>query len=994
MNKYNKLLSVAVATAMGLSVNVSAQDDVVEEVVVTGIRASLQNSMNRKREAFGVVDAITAEDMGKFPDTNLAESLQRISGVSIDRSNNEGSTITVRGMGSEFNLVTLNGRTMPTAGSRSFDFGDIASEGVSAVEVYKTSKASLPTGGIGATVNMQTVRPLDNPGFKAVVSGKGVYEASASSGRDLDSLTPEISGIYSDTFMNDTIGVSISGSIQERNNREENAGVDQWFLNRDYSATANITDNNQRADGATWYPQNLGYGWSDIERKRTNGQLVLQYKPVESVTTTLDYTYSEVDFEKDTNGFGIWFNAGGATTAGTINERGTFTSVSETGGDYATNVSRDHTIKENNSLGFNVEWQARDNLSFDLDMHSSTSEVNGGGLGSLPGSTAFVIIGNTFCDWCGFVPGAGPSTANIDIKTATYGAGGVPLFDISYITQGPGGGLPQAELLPSDIGSLFGAAFDTDVDNEILQLQLGGNWENQGNGALKSINFGVAHTEQEFARRDAGSPQLPAGFWLTSAVHWDDAGWETESTDGLLSGFSNGGNFAVPNYYTADFDYIVDGYETLGSDDCCIAGLYYPGWGEDYQDVANNRGFFNPGPFSNSSVVDEIMNSFYTQFNFEDEFNGMPLNAVVGLRYEVTNTKSYGTNQADPAVVWVGGNEFIYDFPEGSVGSEGLGKNKFFLPSLDLDLEVRENLITRFSYGRSISRPPVGALSPNRSFAGNPKVGTRNASFGNPNLKPYVSDNFDLSAEFYYGEGSYVSAGHFRKIVDNFLISTTTEETIGDIRGPYFGPRADEARAQLADEGTAATDPNVFARINENMGAASTDLIYAQADDPLVLFDVTRSVNGQEANLFGWELAAQHLFGDTGFGVLANMTIVNGDVEPDRDSLTQGFVLPGISDSANLSVFYENDDWSARLAYNWRDEFFSGLGNDDVPNYVEEYSQIDFNVSYNVNDQLSVFLEGLNVTEETQRVYARYKEQLLRANEYGARYNIGARYKF
>jgi len=169
-------LSASIALALGVfafqpvlaqdaETDVNEEESFAEEVIVTGVRSSLIASMDRKRDAIGVVDAITAEDFGDFPDTNLAEALQRIPGVSIDRSNGEGSQITVRGLGPEFNLTLLNGRQMPTAGSRSFDFLDIATEGVSAVEVYKTSRANLPTGGIGATVNLLTSRPLKKPGF-------------------------------------------------------------------------------------------------------------------------------------------------------------------------------------------------------------------------------------------------------------------------------------------------------------------------------------------------------------------------------------------------------------------------------------------------------------------------------------------------------------------------------------------------------------------------------------------------------------------------------------------------------------------------------------------------------------------------------------------------------------------------------------------------------------------------------------------------------------
>ena len=144
----------------------TSEQEKVEVIEVTGIRGSLTKAMDIKRSSKGVVDAINAEDIGKFPDTNLAESLQRISGVSIDRQRGEGSKVTVRGFGPYYNLVTLNGRQMPTANindtsasdSRSFDFGNLASEGVSAVEIYKTSRANVATGGIGSTINLVTLR--------------------------------------------------------------------------------------------------------------------------------------------------------------------------------------------------------------------------------------------------------------------------------------------------------------------------------------------------------------------------------------------------------------------------------------------------------------------------------------------------------------------------------------------------------------------------------------------------------------------------------------------------------------------------------------------------------------------------------------------------------------------------------------------------------------------------------------------------------------------
>src|SRR6187399_1042198 len=155
----------------------------LEEVVVTGLRGSLKASMETKRDALGVVDAINAEDIGKFPDTNLAESLQRITGISIERRDGEGAQVTARGFGPQFNTVTLNGRQIPGAdafgapgqtpiggvdvGTRAFNFAQLAAEAISGIQVYKTSRANAPSGGIGATINIQTAKPFDHDGTVA-----------------------------------------------------------------------------------------------------------------------------------------------------------------------------------------------------------------------------------------------------------------------------------------------------------------------------------------------------------------------------------------------------------------------------------------------------------------------------------------------------------------------------------------------------------------------------------------------------------------------------------------------------------------------------------------------------------------------------------------------------------------------------------------------------------------------------------------------------------
>ena len=300
------LMGTSVLAMMGAATVATAQDvELVEdEVVATGIRQSLKASMDVKRNSKGIVDAITAEDMGKFPDTNLAESLQRIPGVSIDRQNGEGATVTVRGWGADYNLVTFNGRVMPTSSigdgaSRSFDFGNLASEAIASVEVYKTSKVGVASGGAGATINIITAKPLEAAGRTATVGVKAVYDTGQI---DSKKITPEISGLYINQFADDRLGVALSGSYQKREGGvvQSNIGWRDGYLGdssfdgewgRLPSADAwnwgPDAGSNRPGDSDVYeVPQNGDYALTDFKRERINGQLVLQYDITDNLRAT------------------------------------------------------------------------------------------------------------------------------------------------------------------------------------------------------------------------------------------------------------------------------------------------------------------------------------------------------------------------------------------------------------------------------------------------------------------------------------------------------------------------------------------------------------------------------------------------------------------------------------------------------------------------------------------------------------------------------------
>lgn len=968
-NLKRKLIAAAVASyaLAGFSGVAMAQpgQDSIEEIVVTGIAGSLQRSMDTKRNAMGVVDAISAEDIGKFPDTNLAESLQRISGVSIDRNNNEGSKITVRGFGPDFNLVTLNGRQMPTNGySRSFEFSDLASEGVSGVDVYKTFSASRASGGIGSLVNIKTNRPLDNPGMKASIGAKAVMDTTNVEG---DDITPEVSGIFSNTFADNTFGVAFSASYQERDSRLVKADIDNWRNNLDVNPDASVVDNRADKNGNTYYPRNFGYGIDDISRERTNAQLVLQYAPVETIQATLDYTYSKLDYTALNTGIGIWYSDTGATlTEGIIDKNGTFVRVTEAGEDYASNIRLNTSENENKSLGLNLAWQVNDNFDLRLDVHDSSGVNRGVGRGN----DAFLILG----------------AKEIELKTYDATAGkDVPAMNIKFLADGNGivNGMPTAD----SYDSLFGQAGTNINESEVTQIQIDGSWYSDADTGITAMDFGVSNTDISNRWRSFNTGQIAAGWYGGNQDLFPSDIFKEKSLIGLMPSFS-GGESNIPVYHTWDFDRGV----ALAEAEWALPGGSTRPW--DFAKGAVMRADLTADPVSDHRVNEETT-SAYVQFTAQGSIAEMPLTVTTGLRYEETDIMANSFQQDPTELVWQNPTEWSRNLATSSTYTAVAGDYDMWLPSLDASLAITDAVIGRFSYSQSISRPTLGAMIGTVSVTDRPKPGERNGTAGNPDLLPFSSNNIDLSLEWYYADSSYVSAGFFLKQVDNFIVNQFVKQSVGNLRDPMQGPRAQQARADLIAADLPVTDANLFNQMNTNAGL-SNKAIVQNNNDPLAMFDMSTPVNLEEAKLYGWELAAQHLFGDSGFGLMGNLTLVSGDLDVDNASTDFQFVLPGLSDSANLIAFYDKDGLQARIAYNWRDTFLNGVGSNNTPYYTEEYGQLDVTLSYDIPvvDGLTVFVEGINVTDASQRVYARYENQFKSASQYGARYNLGVRYSF
>jgi len=952
----------------------------MEVIQVTGIRSSLVRAMDMKRSSQGVVDGISAEDIGKFPDTNLAESLQRISGVSIDRVNGEGSKVTVRGFGPDFNLVTLNGRQMPvTTGSRSFDFANIASEGIIGVEVHKTSEASIPTGGIGSTINILTLKPLNSPGRHATFGIKAVKDQSSSNG----GTTPELSGLYSNTFDDNKFGIAISGSYQKRKsgNRQANVGTG-W---RSFPGSV---DDNWGAGTAQWggvqqqnqvnrpgpndvysVPQTTIYKFEEQQRTRTNGQLTLQYKPTDDITTTLDYTYMQNDVDSQYHDVSAWYTfapSENVWTNGPVSSPLIYSETYNTPQDLSMAAGGTAVRNKSGSLGFNVEWQVNDSLNLKFDAHHSTAESTP----HSPNGSSFLL------STAGFVR----TSAATDFSKA------LPRLSV-------GGG---NEVKPSDM-RVTGSVFSNAKNKAIVdQLQLDGTYILDGEAG--SIDFGIASTD---VTNHSQSVNIQRNDWGGVGKAGDfQASWFPKSTIldkfNMPSGdFSAGtGNYEILNtIFLWDFNAVRSRAEQLYTPASFAPGTL----------VGDCGTLFCPSTQYDADVdrkTKEASTSIYTQYNFDSMIHDMPYDVHIGLRYEKTNVTSTSAVATYNGANWVGATEIVLNPTGVREFQTKKGSYSYLLPNLDFSLEPTDDTVLRASFSKTIGRPDYVSIQ------GGTVVGTianrsgGSGSAGNPNLLPLESTNYDFSAEWYYGDSSYVSLGYFRKDTKNFIGNSVVDSSIYNLPNPADGAKYKAALAAVGSDAAAIrqyifdhypNDPSV----NVAAGIISGD----PATDNTMNFKINQpSNNPNKKRITGWEFAVQHMFANTGFGVIANYTKVDSGLTYNNYILADQAALVGLSDTANFIAFYDKDGIQARIAYNWRAQFLNsrGQGTGANPQYTEPYSQIDFNVSYDLPQVkgLTLFFEGLNITNQYTRVHGRAWEQVLNVTQTGARYDVGLRYTF
>jgi iron complex outermembrane receptor protein len=920
-----------------------AADDNVEIIEVRGIVSSLRRAMSDKKESIIVSDGIAAEDLGKFPDLNVAESLQRITGVSIDRSGGEGQAVTVRGFGPQFNTVLVNGRQLATDSSgREFNFDVLAADQITGADVYKSTRSDFQEGGIGATINVSTARPFDYEGFQVVGSIKGMYETLS------EDTSPSASVLVSNTFSDDKVGVLLAVSRQERDvqiNRIETLG---W---RPGLTLSNKNDGVLATD--VYLPRNWDQIVDQQERTRTNASLVVQFAPTDEISITVDGFLSKFEVDSTVNDLASWFEpdrVGSATVDAATGTALAFTQevgIHEGSGDPSTDFvshTRNSRDTENTGFGINVEWDISEKLKGTFDVSTSDAEND------QSGKQRFNVIG-------------------FNNNYSYDSTGSIPTVAHDGFTSGS---LPATSLMRAHYNERNGV---TDTD-EITELKADFQYTPDSD-VFTQAKFGMYRQEREKSSLNE-SNSIGCDLYC---------GYNVDVPDDLLQQFTANNYFSglIDTFYAYDgeayFDYLEGpglavAEATLGT----LAGA-------GRATLTNPDGSFGHVPFNqnNGYLIKEDITSLYMDFTFMYDLGDMPVTANFGARYSETDIQVTARQSILNDIVPTNDLTLFANVLSAPTEFSQSSSYSNLLPSVNVKLEIEEDMVLRFSVYDSITRPTMSQLSPS-TVIGQPRRQSLTASGGNPALEPFKSENWDVSFEWYYGDASFFTFAIFNKEVEDFIITLTGPETFGLAdRANQPGFRCSTVNSDLCAEGLvldpSQPDLDVVAT-NEELNGTSE------------LYSVTRPQNGDSARVTGYEIAVTHVF-DNGFGFAANATVVNSNASLSADT-TQSFALEGLGDSQNLIGFYETDNWQARVAFNNREGFLRLLDNgfNGEPINTETFGQWDVSGSYDINENFTVFIEGINVTEEELVQTGRFGNQIFTIEDNGARYAVGVRGKF
>ncbi|WP_394221339.1 TonB-dependent receptor [Alteromonas gracilis] len=743
-NQQNKLTrSVRLAIAMSALTSVSAPLALAQEtqeanganetevIEVRGIRGSQKANINAKRFSNAIVDAITAEDIGKFPDKNVAETLARVPGITIDRDFGEGQGVTIRGVQPDQNLTLVNGQAVGTGqwfvlsdATRNFNFEILASEMIAGLEVYKSSQADIDEGALGGTVILRTRKPFELEANSGQISIEGQY------GDIADALDPALSGLYSWKNDDETFGILFSGSYQERTVERETNEDFGWF-GPSIPRIDPLIEAPAGADRKGALPWGMGSALFKQDRERIGFDVTAQWAPTDNFDMSVHYLSSTLKADNvNSNLIGIPFR--GIAYMGTDTNTGT--------------VSGDNVVESLNVVGVDqrpawARFIAYDNIFRDgSEMSTEIIDIEGNyliGDGKLHfqlGTTTGEGENRDF--FTEFWADANDPRAAFDF----YNPGGESPY-IDFTTASPWLANPTDEMW---LGGIFDQFNGTEDTEDYLQLD----YEH-------SVEWGaVTEIKTGFKRRDRSFSQ---SRYRTDLANLAPTG---EGSLGPASAFWNGDminvshsntNGVAASYFFPDKDSM---YSALYNVAECA--------GDATTLCRRTDQFLDESSFE----IEEDITAAYVMAKFSgDGFRGN-----VGLRYVETDSTSNG-----------------FDLNTGEAVAFDGGYNEW-LPSINLSYDLADDVLLRMAASRVLTRPAPFQLAP----AVNLTPETSSGSAGNPQLNPLTANQFEVGAEWYFAESSVAAITVFKKDINDFIFTKTVSreidgQQINQLRTPENG---------------------------------------------------------------------------------------------------------------------------------------------------------------------------------------------------------------
>ncbi|GGO74553.1 TonB-dependent receptor [Bowmanella pacifica] len=905
----------------------------IEEVRVLGIRSSINESLSIKEQAVGVVDVIVADDIGKFPDENLAEALQRVPGVTISRNNGEGQKISVRGLSGRYNVTTLNGRKLASESTaRDFNFDTIASELVGALSVHKSPEARLTDGGIGSVVNIETRKPLNMEDTTIAGSVKGIYESRS------EETNPQASLILGSKNADESLGVLFSVTYSNKTLRSDTfegshfyqedqpfglSNNDERFPNK-YGLAADLDQNGLYDENeifASDIPTYMYLANAQDERERLGGTLAFQWRPVDDLELSADLLYSRynTDGKKSKIGFSSygasWRPGPPEITQFHQNSDGRVDLIEQSGDNSILEYINQTTPRKTDTyqLGLQGTWHVNDALTLVADAAYSEAKNKN------KGDNAFIV---------------------------TRSFGNTILFD-----HRQGNKLPDVSVTPGNTtGDRYGAHYSrlngTDVTSKVTDIKLAAEYSPVDDWFTR-VETGINYVKQD-KQQDAYSSSNPSqfSFWSsgTDQLVLDRDGFTYDKDHAFSIGNLYQLSLPADIFNSADFDNFMDGENSLTPNPwpSVDAGKLIDYYRSVNAEAANNiLPSFRPG--SSYGIEEEIIN-LYIQGDIEQEIAGLPYTLNLGLKVSRTELTSTGNSQDLLAINLDANGQPLNDDWKAVTQVEFSNDYTDVLPSVNFKLYLQDDLLLRASAAKVLSRPNLYDM---RAMASEPTFNSQDVkiSRGNPNLKPEKANQADLALEWYFGDSSAATVGVFVKDVTSYIYQqSNVPVTIGKV--DYLSNQP-----QNNDDGV--------------------------------------TLSGME---FGWQQSLDAWLPEnlSGFGFQLNYTYVDADYDAENAP-----PLDGMSENSYNAVFYyEQHGFQARIAYNWRDEYKSQESGTDGAIWISDYGQLDASASYQINDTVTAFIEASNLTNERYWGYAEVENQVNYLERFGTQISLGLRAQF